>query len=348
MTVQTAFHFSPSEYHRFLADKTPRRLEYDGGNVTAWQKKFRATLKRLTGFPPGGGKAELNVRSIWKREHELGSIERIVFSSQPFCDVPAYVCLPKNAKPPYVWFICVQGHSSGMHNSISIDREDDGLKPDANALEVDRDFALGCMKRGVAALCIEQRSLGERRELKIEGWPPNTCTHPAMQALELGTTLIAQRVFDVDRAIDYLATRGDADMARVGVMGNSGGGTTSMFAAALLPRLRFSMPSCYFCTFEASIMAMFHCWCNYVPGLLKYGEMAEVLGLFAPRPVVIVAGKKDDIFPIEATRSEFKRLKRIYAAAGAADRCRLVEGDEGHRFYADPAWKLMLREISRG
>ena len=75
--------------------------------------------------------------------------------------------------------------------------------------------------------------------------------------------------------------------------------------------------------------------------------MADVLGLFAPKPVVVVAGKEDDIFPIAATRRAFKDLRRIYAAHGAADRCHLVEGDGGHRFYADDAWPVMLREIKR-
>jgi hypothetical protein len=136
-------------------------------------------------------------------------------------------------------------------------------------------------------------------------------------------------------------------MDRVGIMGNSGGGTTTVFSAALLDRLAFAMPSCYFCTFEASIMSIHHCLCNYVPGLLREAEMADVLGLFAPRPVVIVAGEEDAIFPIEATGREFERLRTIYAAAGAADACRLVVGSGGHRFYADDAWPEML-ELMNG
>jgi pimeloyl-ACP methyl ester carboxylesterase len=102
------------------------------------------------------------------------------------------------------------------------------------------------------------------------------------------------------------------------------------------------MPSCYFCTFAASIMSIHHCLCNYVPGLLAEAEMADVLGLFAPRPVVVVAGEQDHIFPIEATGRAFERLRRIYAAAGVPDACRLVVGDAGHRFYADEAWPEML------
>ncbi|MCK5557179.1 MAG: acetylxylan esterase, partial [Candidatus Hydrogenedentes bacterium] len=151
--------------------------------------------------------------------------------------------------------------------------------------------------------------------------------------------------FDVDRGIDYLMTRSDVNNKRIGVMGNSGGGTISLFSAAMLSRIRFAMPSCYFCTFRDSIMSINHCVDNYVPGLLKYAEMSDIMGLFAPRPVVIVAGKKDPIFPFPAVRKAFGRLKTIYAAVGAAHHCHLVVGDGGHRFYAEPAWEKMLKEI---
>jgi len=169
-----------------------------------------------------------------------------------------------------------------------------------------------------------------------------------MHALMLGRTMIGERVYDVDRGIDYLASRGDADMHRIGVMGNSGGGTISVFCAALLPRIAFAMPSCYFCTFADSIMSVYHCSDNYIPGLLKYAEMADVMGLFAPKPVVLVAGKEDDIFPITGTRRAFRDLRRIYVAHGAGDRCHLVVGAGGHRFYADEAWAVMLKEIEKG
>ena len=86
---------------------------------------------------------------------------------------------------------------------------------------------------------------------------------------------------------------------------------------------------------------------NYIPGLLQYAEMSDIMGLFAPKPVVLVAGKKDDIFPIAKTRLAFKELKKIYQASGAADRCHLVVGSEGHRFYADDAWPVMLKEIQK-
>ncbi len=213
-------------------------------------------------------------------------------------------------------------------------------------IEGDRDFAIGCMRRGIAALCLEQRSLGERKEMKqLRVCPHNNCHDAFVQALMMGRTLLGERVYDVDRGIDYLATRDDVDLHRIGIMGHSGGGTTSAYAAAVLPRLSFAMPSCSFCTFRNSKMALYHCSCGYLPGLLKYAEMADILGLFAPHPIVIVAGREDDIIPLTGARKAFRRLKNIYRVAGADNHCHLVIGKKGHRFYAEDAWPLMMREI---
>lgn len=335
-------YLSPSENHRYLMSRTKPSLGYDGGDVRGWQRRLRHALRRLVGDMPGE-RSELRSRRLWRRGHSLGTIEKIVFTSERRADVTAYVCLPKDAKPPYAFMICLQGHTSGMHHSIKVERDDE-TKP--YKTEGDRDFGLECMRRGVAALCLEQRSFGERRELKQESATPHGCYAASAHALMLGRTIIGERVYDVDRGIDYLAARGDADMDRIGVMGNSGGGTITTYAAALLPRISFAMPSCSFCTFRDSIMSIHHCVDNYVPGLLKVAEMSDVLGLFAPKPVVIVAGKDDDIFPIAATRRAFRDLRKIYGASGARSRCHLVVGEGGHRFYADAAWPVLLGEIA--
>lgn len=318
-------------------------LGFDRGDMRKWQARLRRKLRQLVGKMPEE-RCALRPRQLWLRQHSLGTIEKIALTSEPRADILAYVCLPKGAEPPYTFMICLQGHSTGMHHSIAVQREDE-TQP--LLIEGDGDFALGCMRRGIAALCIEQRSLGERREQRQKLVSPHGCLDATMHSLMLGRTMIGERVYDVDRGIDYLSQRGDADMNRIGVMGSSGGGAISVFSAALLPRIAFAMPSCYFCTFQDSIMSIRHCADNYVPGLLQYAEMADIMGLFAPKPVVLVAGKSDPIFPIHATRRAFKDLQRIYSACGAKNLCRLVVGDGGHRFYADDAWPLMLEAIQR-
>lgn len=336
--------FSPSLCHLDILKKTKPSLSYRGGDVLKWQARLRRRLRVLLGIP-SGKRVPLDVRSLWKRQAADCSIEKIVFTSEPCCDVPAYVCLPHGAKPPFAFAICLQGHSTGMHNSIAVDQNDESktvpVKPG-------RDFAVQCMRLGIGALCIEQRSLGERAE-KSQAWVAehSTCHDAAMHALALGRTLVGERVYDVDRALDYLASRGDVNMGAVGVMGNSGGGTVSLFAAAMLLRLAWAMPSGCFCTARDSIMTIFHCDDNYIPGLLPVADLPDVLGLFAPRPVVVVSGDEDKIFPIAGARSEFRRLKAIYAACSASARCHHAIGHGGHRFYPDDAWPVMMKEINR-
>ncbi len=342
MNAQTP-DFSPSLYHRHLRDLTRPALSYTTGDVATWQRRLRRKLRTLMGYG-GETRSPLNARVLWTCDHPLGTIEKVVFQAEPHADVMAYVCLPKNVAPPYQFWICLQGHSTGAHVSIGRERENEDAP---FATTGDRDFGIGCMQRGLAALCIEQRAFGERRERTQSFVSEHGCHDATMQALLLGKTLLGERVFDVDRGIDYLAARGDADMAHIGVMGNSGGGTTSLFAAALLPRVAAAMPSCYFCTFRDSVMSIYHCADNYIPGLLPVAEMADILGLFAPRPVVVVAGETDDIFPLHGVRTGFAQLQRIYRAAGAAGQCRLVVGKGGHRFYADDAWPVMLKLARR-
>jgi dienelactone hydrolase len=339
---------SPSECHRALLAETTPALAYDGGPVAAWQRRLGRVVRRITGFdrfPAARARPPLAARTLWRRRYPLGWIEKVVFTSERGADVPAYFCVPSAARPPLPVTICLQGHTSGMHCSIGVAGDDEQTPIPA---EGDRDFALGCLRRGMAALCIEQRSLGERAErLQPRRSWHNACHDAAMRALLLGRTLLAERVYDVDRAIDYLEARGDVDLARLGVVGNSGGGTVAIWAGALLPRLRFVVPGCSFCTLAGSIAAVHHCADNYVPGLALVADMPDVLGLFAPRPAVVVAGEDDPLFPIAEVKRAFTALRAIYRAAGAGDRVKLVVGSGGHRFYAEPAWRAATGLLRR-
>lgn len=306
-------------------------------SFSRWKPAAKAALTHLIGLDDlfAMERSPVVPESLWKRKVELGTIEKIAFETEPGYRTFAYVCLPEKAKAPYRTFICLQGHSTGMHNSIGVEWADE-VTP--KKIEGDRDFAIGCMERGVAAICLEQRYMGEHSA--NEDRSP-ACYVPTMVNLLGRRTTLAERIYDVDRLVDYLYTRKDIDHTHIGLMGNSGGGTTTMFAAALLDRITHSMPSCSFSSFRDSIGAMQHCSCNYIPGLLLYGETADAIGLTAPRPIVVVNGVEDSIFPIQSANEQFARMEKIYAAAGAPGNCVHAIGKEGHRFYAKEAWNSM-------
>lgn len=331
-------YFSPSEYAEHLMARLEPAHTYRTGPLTEWQSGLYPIVREKVGLDELTP-VDLSPRTEWVQQTPLGTIEKVYFQAADHATVVGYLCIPHGASAPYPVMICLQGHTSGMHRSIGRHMDDEFVPM---AVPNDQDFAISAMRNGFAALCIEQRSFGLRGERRQALVSPHPCHDAALQALMLGQTLVGQRVFDVDRGIDFLATRDEIDLTRIGVMGNSGGGMAAIYVAALLPRISFAMPSCAFCEFEYSMMAMYHCADNYVPGIMNVCRMSDILGLFAPKPLVVVAGRDDPEFPLPGVRLAFERLKDIYRAGDAEDRCRLVIGEGAHRFYAEQGWAALI------
>lgn len=331
---------SPSLNHQFLVKQNQPALAFEKSqDVYSWQRQLRHKIKRLLGIFPKQS-VSLSPRTWWKQEREWGTIEKISYTSEPYSDVPSYVCLPNNASPPYRFVICLQGHNAGIHHSIAVDKNHE---TQSIVVGEDQAFALHCIENGMAALCIEQRAFGYRMEQHQVERCEHPCQDAAMQALMLGRTLVGERVFDVGRGIEYLRQRTDCDMKQVGIMGHSGGGTVAVFASAIMPgKIAFVIASGCICQFSQSIMSIYHCADNYIPGLLKWAEAGDIAGLIAPRPLVVVAGRDDDIFPLSGVRKAYKQIRNIYHAAKAPECRRLVIQNGGHRFFAQPAWQQML------
>jgi len=298
-----------------------------------WQEKARARLAQLLGLPKR--ECEPNFRIEWINEEDPSQTEiRFAFESESDITVGCHLLLPKGLKAeklPLV--ICLQGHSTGMHISLGHAK----FPGDEDTISGgDRDFARQVISRGQAALVLDQRGMGERGGTK--NGP--ACHQYVMQALLLGETLLGGRCHDVSRTIDMiLAHFPQIDASRIAIMGNSGGGTTSVYAAALDTRIAAAMPSCAFSGFLPSIGAQYHCACNYVPGIANDFDMGDIAGLIAPRPLVIVNGAEDPIFPVASAREQFAITKNLYAQADASLLLRHVIGSEGHRFYAEIGWK---------
>ncbi len=259
---------------------------------------------------------------------------RFSVESEPGFFVPAHMLLPKERTGKIPMVICLQGHSTGMH--VSLARE---AYPGKAPIEVegDRDFCIQAVARGYAAVALEQRGFGELNFSDKEFG----CHELSWQAVMMGKTLIGERIRDICAVIDAADAGFDfVDMSRIGVMGNSGGGTSSYFAACVDERIKVSMPSSSFCTFVAAWGSIYHCDCGYVPGILKYMEMPDMALMIAPRPLVIVNGVCDPIQPYDKAKKAYETVKQIYTAAGAPDNCTFVTGSEGHRFYADESWGI--------
>jgi dienelactone hydrolase len=154
-----------------------------------------------------------------------------------------------------------------------------------------------------------------------------------------------ERIYDVMRTIDWLKQRQDADSGFIASMGNSEGGSLSLYCAAVDERIKAVMASCCFSSYVDSIGRRAACPDAYIPGILQWIEMYDVAGLIAPRTLLLVAGENDHIFPARLGKSAFVKTRRIYAACEAKERIDFLAGPEGHRPYPNIAWPVFQEMI---
>ena len=324
-------------YHYELArlkEATPLMQYQKGEPFENWQEKAREKLIELLGLPTE--RCEPQFQLEYEKAQGNYTEYRFTVQTEEGYVVPCHLLVPagKVGKTPLA--VCLMGHGSGMHLALGLAKSE----KDQQLLDEwpHRAMAPRAVREGRCALVIEARAFGESSD---KGYG-TSCTEAAKTALLMGRTLQGERVWDVMRVLDAVALHfPQVDMTDIVCTGNSGGGTATFYLACLDERITAAAPSCSICSFEGSIAAMPHCLCNHIPGIRKYFEMGDLAGLIAPRILVVAAGEKDDIFPIESTRQNFEKIQKLYDVAGAGDRCALVIGEQGHYNYADLLWSKM-------
>jgi dienelactone hydrolase len=339
--------FDPVVYVRDLYAAAPRRLRFDArgpADAQRWQESLRSKLTELIGGFPS---SRIPVRPVTLETRAFPgySREKIVFDSRPGVSVLAYLLMPEKARRPAPVMICVPGHGRGVDDIVGIDEKGADRTDKAG---YQHDFAIQVAEAGMAAMAIEPMGFGCRRDPvnARQGLSRKACDPVSGGAMLVGQTMIGWRVWDVMRTIDYLATRSEVDHTRVGCMGISGGGTVTVFASALEPRIKAALVSGYLNTFRDSIGSISHCSDNYVPGILNWAEMHDIAGLIAPRPLFVESGEKDNIFPIRASIDSFAEVQKIYGVFGAADRAEQEVFAGEHSFWGKRGIPFLARHLN--
>ena len=344
-SMQGAGMFDLQSHYKALYSSTHRECGFKGtsrADWQAWRRRFLPRLRRalgldimesaLSNFTPHAEKIDSVDCEFYTREQWILHVE-------PTVPIPFYLLLPKNMNGLRPLVLTPHGHNH-PHLYVGIYNNDN----EKELVENDRDIAVQSVREGYVTISPTVRGFGDTRTREDrENNQLSSCRTQLVHGLLVGRTPIGERVWDQSRLIDWALVNLPIDRKRIAITGNSGGGTVSLFTGALDRRVTVSVPSCYFCTFEGSIGSISHCDCNYIPGIMRLGEMYDVAGLIAPRPVRFIAGVKDEIFPIEHVRMAFSKVKKIYRAAGAPDNCELYEGEGGHRYYRAGAWPFIRK-----
>jgi len=260
-------------------------------------------IAALGGFPV---RTPLNARTLAVIPRAGYRIEKVLLESLPGVYVTGLLYLPAAPGPhPAVVITC--GHSNNGKNAAGYQRA-----------------CVLAAQAGFAAFIYDPYEQGDRRQPPAPGVKAigNCDGHNAIgaRAMLLGRSMAQLRIWDGMRAIDYVQSRSEVDAARIGYMGQSGGGTMTSLMMATDDRIRAAAPSCYLTNFRELCR---HCGPQdaeqNIFGQLAFGLNHASYVFLQDIPVCIVC-KYSDFFPYYGTCATYDLVREVAGFLGTRDR----------------------------
>jgi dienelactone hydrolase len=266
-------------------------------------------------------------------------IESLSYEVEPEDRVPAMLLVPDGAsaaKPAPAVAVWHQ-HAGQYHLGKT---EPAGLAGDPM-----HHTGVALVREGYLVLCPDALAFEERQD------PTGKLKGSRFERFEFlryvvnGKSMAWKNVLDMRRAIDVLCARPEVKPDRIGCYGHSMGSTHSWLVGPHEPRIRATVGNCCLPTYSAiHEHHLLHCFPNFVPGWLEYGDTPEMAALIAPRALHLNLGESDGGSPIEHAREGVRRIEAEYRRQGVAEQfSSFIEPDTGH--VLSPAMWHRTREF---
>ena len=220
-----------------------------------------------------------------------------------------------------------------------------GLEPDD---EPGGDYAAELARRGHVVLAPDLRCFGERADWN----PPDHygCDTNLVHQVMGGWNPLTQNLWDLARALDVLEAHPLVDPASMGMAGFSyGGHGHAVPGRAATPGWSAAVVCGYFSSWAESHKVPWNmCGSQVLSGMLGRMEHADIGALVAPRPLLVVTGREDSLFPVAAAEESAARVQRVYDHDGAGDRLGhdVFEGE--HQWHGDRAYPFLEQWLAAG
>ena len=337
--------FSMIEYFNRRSKDWKPALHFDGHTPCDWQTwRERALPKLLELLGEFPRKVDLNAEVVYAVEEDGLIRERVIFDSEDIMSVPCAVLRPTDmpADRRGRAILCSHGHGPFGKEPVAGVCATPELR--ANIEKHNYNYGEQMARCGFLTLAPDLRNFGERGD---GGKPyPNRdiCNVNFLRGAILGVYTLTLNIWDMKCCIDYLETRPEVDRARIGMMGLSQGGTMTAFTTAVEPRIKAADIIGYVNPWERfGVNRANFCGSQIVPNIFQWFDTDDIAGLIAPRPLLVEMGVQDTCFPIESLHKGFEGIRRVYEAAGAADRLWADVHPGGHAFAGNKAFEFFER-----
>ncbi len=269
-------------------------------------------------------------------------IESLVYDVQPGETIPALLLVPDNvtADNPAPGIAVWHQHNGEYHLGKS--------EPAGLAGNPMHHTAVALVKEGYVVLCPDSLCFEERQDptgiLKRGDYE----RFEFLYQVERGRSLAWKDILDMKQSITMLSSRPEVKPDLLGCYGHSMGSTHAWLVGPLEPRLKCVIGNCCLPTYEAIEQNhLLHCFPNYVPGWLKYGDSPEIAALIAPRALHLNFGENDLGSPIDSVRRGLQRIAEVYKKQGAAGNFTSYIEPGAEHVLSDAMWEHVKKVFAR-
>ena len=143
-----------------------------------------------------------------------------------------------------------------------------------------------------------------------------------------GVNILGLQLWNSMRAVDFIESLPDVDRARIGVTGESGGGTQTFLLYAVEDRLKVSAP-----VNMISSTMQGGCLCENTPLLRVDTNNMEIGACMAPRPMMMIAATGD--WTKLTPTVEFPAVQSVYKLLEAEDKVKYTQFDAPHNYHKE-------------
>jgi dienelactone hydrolase len=261
-------------------------------------------------------------------------IESVSFQAEPEDRVPALLLVPEgvDAGHPAPAVAVWHQHNGEWHLGKS--------EPAGLAGNPMHHTGAALARAGYVVLCPDALCFEQRQDPSGTLKAGNFERFEFLRYVVAGKCMAWKNILDMRRAVDYLCSRPEVDRDRIGCYGHSMGSTHTWLVGPWEPRLKCLVGNCCLPTYAAIHRTrLLHCFPNFIPGLLQFGDTPDICGLIAPRALHLNFGEADGGSPIEEVREGVRTIAAAYEAAGAPERFSYyIEPGAGH-VLSETMWK---------